>query len=433
MGTSSDPSFPTPIEPVSDVSGETVIATQLTSGGIETTTVETGLALRDEDSAWLVRTNKEITYEVRFCDELFRYARTDLLHPGPGGSRRRFVVIDSEVDRLHGEKVRSYFENHDIDTRFMSVAVDETVKDLTSVSAVAEGMDAFGIDRRREPVIVIGGGVLMDVVGLATSLYRRGTPFIRVPTTLIGLIDAGVGAKTGVNFNGHKNRLGTYDPAELTLLDRRFLATVGDRHISNGLAEILKIALIKDAYLFDLLERYGSLVRAEKFQGLTAEGDRAATAVLRSATHGMLQELQPNLWEAQLERCVDYGHTFSPTVEMAALPALLHGEAVSVDMALTTILANHRGLLSDSEQERIFAVMKRLGLPSYDPRLEGDVLVRALEDTVRHRDGAQRLPLPVGIGDVHFVNDATSAELVEAVQVQREIGTAVGPNSDIRT
>ena len=389
-------------------------------------TEATGLHV-DREGAWVVRSRQEISYEVRVCDDLFHPDRTDLLEVGSDsdGRLRRVVVVDSNVDLLHGEKIRAYFAHHDVDCAMVVVKADETVKDFGTATLILRELDRFGIARRREPVIVIGGGVLMDIVGLVSSLYRRGTPCVRVPTTLLGLVDAGVGAKTGVNFNGHKNRLGTYAPAALTLLDRTFLATVDRKHIGNGLAEILKIALIKDLALFELLEKHGRLLLDEKFQGLTPAGEQAAVAVLRAATHGMLEELQPNLWEAELERCVDYGHTFSPTIEMRALPGLLHGEAVCVDMALTTVLAHRRGLLSQDERDRVLAVMRALELPSWHPVLDGDVLTRALEDTVRHRDGRQRLPLPVGIGEVTFVNDVTETELDTGTGLLRDL--AEGP------
>jgi 3-dehydroquinate synthase len=130
---------------------------------------------------------------------------------------------------------------------------------------------------------------------------------------------------------------------------------------------------------------------------------------------------------------VDYGHTFSPAVEMHALPALLHGEAVSVDMALTTVLACRRGLLEVSERNRVFNVMHRLELPTWDPLLEPGMLAKALQDTIRHRDGQQRLPLSDGIGNVTFVNDVTLAELESATRQQRAIGQARPARYSMRT
>ena len=386
----------------------------------------TSVAPGAQEPSWHVKASQPVNYEVRLCQGVFDPNRTDLLDAGrPDGNRthRRFVVVDETVDRLYGTAMRQYFEHHGVTCEIMVVQAGEVRKEIDVVLRFVERLDAFGIDRRREPVIVVGGGVVMDIVGLAASLYRRGTPFIRVPTTLVGLVDAGVGVKTGVNFNGHKNQLGTYSAATLTLLDRGFLATLSRRHISNGLAEILKVGLIKDEALFGLLERYGRLVLDENFQGTSPEGADAATAILEAAITGMLEELEPNLWEETLERSMDYGHTFSPAVEMLGLPAMLHGEAVCLDMALSTVLAHRRGLVSENECRRVFSVMSDLELPTWSPLHTPEVLGHALHATVRRRDGQQRLPLPVGIGNTVFVNDVSDEELVAAIEIQREMAT----------
>jgi len=391
----------------------------------ELSTGDQGLYVEHTDSpdgeqpvvaSWVVRADKPVRYEVRVCHGLLDPTRADLAEAGgrTHAGRRRLVVIDSAVDTFYGDRIREYFSWHDVECTYHVVPAHEPVKNLETAAGIIRAMDGFRISRRREPVIAIGGGVLLDIVGLVCSLYRRGTPFVRVPTTLIGIVDAGVGVKTGVNFNGAKNRLGTYFPADLTLLDRTFLATLNKRHISNGLAEILKMALIRDADLFDLLEATGADLLAEKFQGLSGASDRSAARVLHMAIHGMLRELQPNLWEQTLERSVDYGHTFSPTIEMRAMPELLHGEAVCLDMAFTTVLAAHRGLVSAEQQRRILALMANLDLPIWHPLLTVGVLIEALDDTTRHRDGHQRFPLPIGIGDVTFVDDVTVAEIDRA-------------------
>lgn len=394
------------------------------SGAHELVTSRPGLAVYSgRIDSWVVSAEKPIRYEVRFCNDVFALASTDLIGGAPRVSgTRRLVVIDSTVDRLCGDRIRAYFDHHEVEVAVSAIRADETVKNFDTAAQVIRAIDRFEIARRREPIIAVGGGVLMDVVGLVASLYRRGTPFIRVPTTLIGLIDAGIGVKTGVNFDGKKNRLGAYFPAELTLLDKSFLVTLPRRQVSNGLAEALKMGLIKDRRLFDLLERWGPLLLDELLQGRTSAGESAANEVLRRSVHSMLDELQPNLWETRLERCVDYGHTFSPTIEMRALPELLHGEAVCVDMALTTILAWQRALISAEDRDRILAVMSSLELPTWDPLLTSALLQGALEDTVRHRDGMQRLPLPVGIGAVTFVHDVTAEELDRALTGLRALG-----------
>merc|ERR1712004_336588 len=121
---------------------------------------------------------------------------------------------------------------------------------------VAKKMKKFNIDRRHEPVIAIGGGVCLDVVGMAASLFRRRTPYIRVPTTSLAYVDASVGAKNGVNFCNSKNRLGTYVPPVAALLDSSFFQTQGEREVSNSLGEMAKMAIMKSPELFHLLEKH---------------------------------------------------------------------------------------------------------------------------------------------------------------------------------
>lgn len=251
---------------------------------------------------------------------------------------------------------------------------------------------------------------------MAASLYRRSTPYIRVPTTLMGIVDAGIGAKTGVNYSTHKNRLGAYFPPEAVFLDRTFLTTLEPRELCNGLAEILKIALVKDQRLFELLEEHGDRLIEERLQV-----SQAAEEVLRRSIHGMLEELQPNLWEEQLERLVDFGHTFSPTLEMRALPSLLHGEAVTIDMALSTALSLVRGLITEVEANRILATMRTLRLPTDHELCSPELMWQAVEEAVDHRDGLQRIPLPVSIGAVTFVNDVQQAEMSDAAAVLADL------------
>ena len=122
------------------------------------------------------------------------------------------------------------------------------------------------ICRRKEPIIAIGGGVCLDVAGLAANLYRRNTPLIKIPTTVMAAVDASIGIKTAVNFHGRKNKMGTYCPPLAVFIDKTFLKTLGDRHLSNGSAEILKMACIKDRELFELLEDHSKELIESHFQ-----------------------------------------------------------------------------------------------------------------------------------------------------------------------
>lgn len=360
---------------------------------------------------WSIASQQKIEYSVELVRDVLNPANLALV--GGEAGVRRLIVTDEVINELYGDRIIAYAEANLSEYRLLVLPDGETNKNWSSVEKVIQAIEDFKLDRRREPVLAIGGGVVTDIVGFACSIYRRNTPFIRVPTTLMGIVDAGVGIKTGVNYEMGKNKIGTYFPAMTNLLDMSFLATLDKRHISNGLSEILKIALIKDDRLFDLLSRHGSRLLESQFQ------DRAhfEVEIIERAITGMLEELEPNLWEAKLERLVDYGHSFSPTIEMHALPEMLHGEAVCVDMALTTAIGVVRNLVSADQAASIFAVMRQLDLPVSHPTLQPKLLAEALADTTRHRNGLQRLPLPVGIGAASFVNDLTLAEIEAALPI----------------
>merc|ERR1719488_82822 len=132
----------------------------------------------------------------------------------------------------------------------------EEEKSIELAMKVCAAMKSFGVSRRNEPVIAIGGGVCLDVVGLAATLFRRKSPYIRVPTTTLSYVDASVGAKSGVNFMGSKNRLGAYVPPVAALLDAQFLVTEERRAVASGVAEMSKMAIMKSPELFELLESH---------------------------------------------------------------------------------------------------------------------------------------------------------------------------------
>lgn len=359
--------------------------------------------------SWRVSAAHRIEYDVEMTADVLD-PNNEALAVRCGG--RVLAVVDHTVEELYGPLIRAYFAHHEIPVSVIVLPAEEDAKELSSVVAVADAMADAGLLRRSEAVVVFGGGVVMDVVGLAANLFRRGVPYVRVPTTLIGLVDACVGVKTGVNRGKHKNRLGTYFAPTATLVDPSFLISLPPRHIRNGLAEVVKIALVKDAELVSLLESVVDSLRQLDY-ALTAVDSHEE--ILSRAISGMVSELEPNLHEMDLERIVDFGHTFSPSLELIADPPLLHGEAVAVDMALCVELSLQRGLLSEFEARRVFNLLFRLGLPLTNRMFEASLLEKALEDTVKHRDGLQRVPLLTGIGRVTFVNDLTLEELSNAV------------------
>jgi len=328
--------------------------------------------------------------------------------------QRRLVVIDETVDDLYGAKVRAYFEARGVAHEILRLPLTEENKSVELTLKVCEKMKKFNIDRRTEPVIGIGGGVCLDVVGLAASLFRRKTPYIRVPTTSLAYVDASVGAKNGCNFLGSKNRLGTYVPPVAALLDSSFFRTQPPREVTNSLGEMCKMAIMKSEELFGLLEEHAPRLVETRFAAAD-EHDDAGARVLRLSIETMLEELAPNLWEHDLDRLVDFGHGVGQNLEMSALGTedeLMHGEAVATDMAFMTVLSHILGQLTEAQRDRILGLLRRCGVPVYSPRLTREFFKEAMVDRVKNSMG-MRLPLPVGIGKARMFNDVSDASFEE--------------------
>ncbi|XP_058844623.1 2-epi-5-epi-valiolone synthase-like [Acipenser ruthenus] len=320
---------------------------------------------------------------------------------------KRFVVIDETVNQLYGPQVNSYFEARNVNYKILPLPTTEENKSMELVMKILKELHSFLISRHTEPIIAIGGRVCLDIVGFAASLYRRHTPYIRVPTTLLSYVDASVGAKTGVNFSQCKNKLGSYIPPVATFLDRSFIQTVPRRQISNGLAEMLKMALMKHKGLFELLESHGKFLLDTNFQSCNGLLDHGCVALMTSriAIETMLEELAPNLWEDDLDRLVDFGHLISSELEMKVLPTLMHGEAVNIDMAYMTYVSNDRGFLTTAERNRIIQCMKNLELPVWHHDFSLNLVKKSLNERLKHSEGLQRMPLPTGVGTTEIFND----------------------------
>jgi len=365
-------------------------------------------------NTWHVSHQRTIEYEVANCPDIFNPQNEALLSVGKRENTCRFIIVDANVDRYFSKEIKEYFDFHKIDARILVFPSGEKNKSVENYLWILRELDEFPINRRDEPIIAIGGGVLTDIAGFVASSYRRGVPHIKIPTTLMGYVDASVGIKTAINFNNHKNRLGSFEPPKKVLLDRNFLKTLPERHILNGICEMLKLAVIKDLALFELLEAHGPASINSKFQ------DEISASILDRSVGGMLEELQPNLYEDELARKVDFGHTFSYGLETHENAHLLHGEAVLIDIVISSILARARNLLSEQELNRLFDLISKLGINLNNNLVTPELLWNTLEERTYHRNGLQRVPLPKGLGQCTFVNDIKFEEIQSACKILEE-------------
>ena len=334
-------------------------------------------------------------------------AFTDVL-----AERRTVVITTPSVERLHGAALRRCLHDAAVPFEVAVLPLREATKTIDAVAAVADLAHTRNLGRL-DALIAFGGGVCCDVVTVAAGLFRRGIPYFCIPTTLIGQVDAGVGLKGAVNFCGHKNSMGVFNPPLGVAVDPELLRTLPKRHLRGGLAEILKMALVRSEPLFDLLEVHGRRLIASAF----ASPSDAADEVIEHSIALMLAELRDNPYEDRgLQRLVDFGHTFSPQLEEASDFELSHGESVSIDIALSCAIAVELNRLDANVLRRVVAVFVDLGLTVDADWATIDVLLDGVSAAIAHRGGKLNLVIPSAIGRAEFViePEAINRRLLEA-------------------
>jgi len=373
------------------------------------------------DRAFQIEGYEKIDFSLLYVDGAFK-----LENPEIADSYRQFgrclMVVDETVYDLYGAQMHDYFKHHEIDLTVFQVNIKEPDKTLKTFESIIDAFVDFGLVRK-EPVLVVGGGLTTDVAGFACSSYRRRTNYIRVPTTLIGLIDASVAIKVAVNHGKLKNRLGAYHASKKVILDFSFLKTLPIDQVRNGMAELIKIAVVGNTEIFELLENYGEALLHTHFGYVdgTPELQEVAHRLTYKGIESMLALEVPNLHELDLDRVIAYGHTWSPTLELTPEIPMFHGHAVAIDMAFSATIAQLRGYISIADRDRILGLMSRLGLAIDSPYLTSELLWKATKSISRTRDGLQRAAAPRPIGECFFMNDLTRGELDKALLVHREI------------
>jgi len=373
------------------------------------------------ETGFHVEAYEKIEYSLVLVDGAFAVEHTEIADIyRPFG--RCLMVADRNVYDLHLVQISAYFAHHGIELTVFPVLIKETDKTLGTLETIVDALADFGL-LRTEPPLVVGGGLTTDVAGFACASYRRSQPYVRVPTTLIGLIDASVAIKVAVNHRKYKNRLGAFHASQTVILDFSFLATLPVDQVRNGMAELIKISVVGRSGIFELLEKYGEDLLQSRFGHLdgTPELRETAGRVTYDAIKAMLELEVPNLQELDLDRVIAYGHTWSPTLELTPNPPMFHGHAINVDMAFSATIAEQRGYISVSERDRIFWLMSRVGLSLDSPHLTPELLERATSSIIQTRNGLLRAAVPRPIGTCFFVNDLTTAELAEMLGLHKNV------------
>ena len=341
---------------------------------------------------WSIKAIKEQNYHVLLLDGLLNNNIAELTNRLK--SQRGIFVTTPTVAKLYGGILREFLVKRAINYPTLILDCKEHSKSLCQVERVCAFAYEHGLDRR-SIVVGLGGGVCLDIVTMAAAWIRRGVKYICIPTTLISQIDAGIGIKGAVNFKGKKSALGCFYPPDSVLIDPIFLKTLPKHHLRAGFSEIIKISIVRDRVLFDLLEKHAIPLIANRVTSLESE----KREINWRAISRMLEELEPNLYEDRgYKRLVDFGHVFSPLLEAASNYTISHGDAVAIDMALTCAISCEMGILSVAELDRIYSLLRTMGLPIFSELLTESLCESALNESAAHRGGRINLILPTRIG-----------------------------------
>lgn len=320
-------------------------------------------------------------------------------------SHECFLLTDDNVGRLHLALIAQSFREQRVRLEVITVPAGEASKSLETYSHVINQLVQLGM-KRRSVLLLFGGGVIMDMGGFVGASFMRGVPVINVPTSLVGQIDAAIGGKVAVNHPLAKNLIGAFYNPRAVIVDPSLLLTLQAQELREGLAEMIKTAIIGNPSLFNLIEQNLDAIFA---------GDREIlTQLVVEAIGTKIELLRPDPRERDLARALNFGHTLAHPLETCArYEQLTHGEAVAIGMCAATRLAEQEGMCSTETAYRILQLIERAGLPTCPPpQMDQSRLEEAIAVVQRIRNGKTNYVVPVQIGHVQIIDMVPVARLM---------------------
>ncbi|MVM36174.1 3-dehydroquinate synthase [Spirosoma sp. HMF4905] len=371
------------------------------------------------------------TYTVFFTSQLFKKANSllsDFFRQQSTNDvqKKLLFVIDSGVIDAHPDlqsDISTYFAQHTDIVEFIPdlliIPGGETAKnEPVFVEKIVDAVDKYGIDRHSY-IVAIGGGSILDLVGYAAAISHRGIRHVRIPTTVLSQNDSGVGVKNGVNYRGKKNFLGTFVPPVAVFNDSAFLATLDDRDWRSGIAEAVKVALIKDASFFNWIEANAQALATRDSVAMDYLIHRCAQMHLDHISGG-------DPFEMGSSRPLDFGHWSAHKLEQLTNFELRHGEAVAIGIAMDSLYSHQLGWLTEPDTNRILATLRTLGFSLYQPMLDANDstgVLKGLAEFREHLGGQLTIMLLEAIGkgvEVHEMNPDLIRQAIATLKAQEQ-------------
>ena len=335
--------------------------------------------------------------------------RINALRPGA----RVAIVTDETVAQLHAGAVEAALKSAGSASARIVVPAGEGSKNYATFEKVCEAIIDARVERN-DLIVALGGGVIGDLAGFAASCVRRGLDFVQVPTTLLAQVDSSVGGKTGINSLQGKNLVGAFHQPILVIADTALLDTLPKREFRAGYAEVAKYGLLGDATFFAWLEKNWQDV----FAGGQSSANFAREHAIAVCCRGKAGIVARDERETGERALLNLGHTFGHALEAGCgfSDRLLHGEAVSLGMALAFEFSARKGLLAASEADRATAHLAAVGLPTHVNQVPGgvpgiDALMNLIGQDKKVKRGKLTFILVRGIGQAFVENDVDPAEV----------------------
>lgn len=328
-----------------------------------------------------------------------------LIKPG----QKVLVVSNPVVFDLYGERAIASLTQSGYEVCHCILPAGEQYKTLASIEKIHDAAYENRLERS-SAMVALGGGVIGDMTGFAAATWLRGIAVVQVPTSLLAMVDASMGGKTGVNHPKGKNLIGAFHQPRLVLIDPQVLETLPVREFRAGVAEVIKYGVIWDLPLFERLEAAASL------DAIASVGDGLLQAMLEHSCQAKADVVSQDVREAGIRAILNYGHTVGHAVEsLTGYSEVTHGEAVAIGMVAAGAIAVRLNHWSESANQRQNALIEKAQLPTRLPDgIDIDDILVALKSDKKVQSGKVRFVLPEGIGKA-FVTDQVSDELVRAV------------------
>ncbi len=322
--------------------------------------------------------------------------------------RDAVIVSHSLIERLHGAQLAQALRKSGYTVKFFNVPQGEQSKSAACALKLIESIASYDVDRKIF-IIALGGGVIGDLAGFVAAIYKRGIPYIQIPTTLLAQIDSSIGGKTAIDLKYGKNLVGAFYQPKAVFADTKVLTTLNARQIRNGLAEAIKYGVIKDARLFHFIEQNSKKLLNNDAAAMTYMVARCAQikADVVSADEKETKGIRTIL---------NFGHTAGHAIESAAGFRYQHGECVALGMRIAAGISVAQKLLSPSQQKRLNDIITCVGLPEQLKHVKLSKIMELMQHDKKFVAGRNRFVLVCGIGSVKVVENVPAAMITQSIK-----------------